>query len=405
MRVAAVTIGLLLLPAPVPAEPAPVPAVSEAPTEQAFQIWLAGFRTRALAAGITAATLYLALADLHMNAVVVDRDRHQTEFTKTLWDYLDTAVSDDRVANGRAAVARNRRLLDAIETRYGVEAEVVAAIWGIESAYGGFRGAIPVVQSLATLAYEGRRGAYFEAELIDALKILQAGHVALKDFNGSWAGASGHTQFMPSSFFAVAQDFRDDGRKDLWTDDPTDALASTAAYLAKNGWTEGQPWGVEVTLPADFPYDQSGERVTKPGADWAALGVRDTGGHVVPDHGPASVLLPAGADGAAFLIFQNFHVIETYNPADAYVIAVGNLSDRLKGGGPIRHSWPRGDRALSYPEKQEMQRLLTAQGFDPGGVDGIMGPNTIAAIRAWQKAQGLIPDGYGSLAMLTRLRG
>jgi lytic murein transglycosylase len=261
-----------------------------------------------------------------------------------------------------------------------------------------------VVASLATLAYDGRRGAFFEGQLLDALKILQAGHVRPADFAGSWAGASGHTQFMPSSFLTYAQDFRGDGRRDLWSDDPTDALASTAAYLRDHGWQKGLPWGMEVVLPEGFDYTLAGERIKKPVAAWTAMGIRDAEGRAILDLGRASILLPAGAEGAAFLIFDNFHVIEKYNTADAYVIAVGHLADRIRGGGPIRHAWPRQDRALTFDEKQEMQALLTDRGFDPGGVDGIMGPNTIQAVRLYQASIGQVPDGYGSLAILEKLR-
>ena len=313
-------------------------------------------------------------------------------------------MSEDRVRNGRAAVEKNRQLLAEIEQRYGVEAEVVAAIWGLESAYGTFRGSTPVIESLASLAYDGRRGSFFEQQLVAALKILQAGHVRLADFTGSWAGAMGHTQFIPTSFLSFAQDFRGDGRRDIWTDDPTDALASTAAYLAEHGWQKGLPWGMEVTLPDGFDYALAGERVKKPVGEWTALGIRDVAGQPVPDLGRSSILLPAGAQGAAFLIFDNFHVIERYNTADAYVIAVGHLADRIRGGPPLRAGWPRDDRALSFAEKQEMQQLLTARGFDSGGVDGIMGPNTIAAIRAFQGSIGALPDGYGSLDILKKLR-
>ncbi|MCR8724795.1 lytic murein transglycosylase [Frigidibacter sp. ROC022] len=376
----------------------------EEPTEAGFRAWLAAFEPRALAAGISQDTLDAAFADVSLNLSVIDKDRNQNEFTKQIWDYLDTAVSEARVQNGRAAMERRRALLDEIEARYGVEAEVVAAIWGLESAYGTFRGNIPIIEALGSLAYEGRRAGFFEAELIAALKILQAGHVRLADFKGSWAGAMGHTQFMPSSFWKFAEDLRGDGKRDIWTDDPTDALASAAAYLAKHGWKKGLPWGIEVTLPMDFPYEQSGERIKKPVSEWMALGVRDVDGRKIPIDAPASVLLPAGWQGAAFLIFDNFHVIERYNTADAYVIAVGSLSDRLRGGPPIRHGWPRQDRALSFEEKRELQALLLARGFDPQGVDGIMGPNTIQAVRLFQKSKGLVPDGYASVAVLELLR-
>lgn len=402
----AVILGIMAGPAGTPPALAEVAVAVNvaAPTEAGFRAWLDGFRARAQAEGIAAGTLDSAFAEVRLNPGVIEKDRNQNEFTRQIWDYLDTAVSEDRVRNGMAALKRHRALLDAIADRHGVDAEVVAAIWGLESAYGGFRGGIPVIEALATLAFDSRRGAYFERELIAALKLLQAGEVAVADFRGSWAGASGHTQFMPSSILALAQDWTGDGRRNLWGDDPADALASTAAYLAKNGWTQGQPWGVEVTLPEDFPWEETGERIRKPVSEWMALGVRDIDGGEVADHGLASVLLPAGHLGAAFLIFANFQVIETYNTADAYVIAVGSLSDRLRGGRAIAHGWPRGDRALTFDEKREMQALLLGKGFDPQGVDGIMGPNTIEAVRRFQKSLGLVPDGYASVAVLDLLR-
>jgi membrane-bound lytic murein transglycosylase B len=214
----------------------------------------------------------------------------------------------------------------------------------------------------------------------------------------------GHTQFMPSSYLAHAQDFTGDGKRDIWSDDPADALASTAAYLKSFGWTKGQPWGMEVVLPDGFDYSLSGERVKKPVDEWRRLGVRTASGGQIPDHGRASILLPAGALGAAFVIFENFHVIEHYNTADAYVIGVGHLADRIAGGPAIKSGWPREDRALSFTEKKEMQRRLLAAGFDPDGLDGIIGPNTIAAVRAYQSSVGLVPDGYASLEILKRLR-
>jgi membrane-bound lytic murein transglycosylase B len=383
------------------------PVETEAVTmgsEQGFQDWVRDFRARALAVGISDTTFAAAFSDTHFDEGIVKKDRNQTEFSKQIWDYLDTAVSEDRVVLGKKALADNKPLLDEIEARYGVAREIVVAIWGLESAYGSYRGSTPVVAALATLAYDGRRGRFFEAQLLAALRILEAGQVRLDDLKGSWAGAMGHTQFMPTSWEAHAVDFRGDGRRDIWGEDPTDALASAAAYLAANGWTTGLPWGMEVTLPTGFDYSQSGERVKKPVSAWTEIGVRDARGAVIPDLGLASVLLPAGHRGAAFLIFSNFQVIETYNTADAYVIAVGHLADRLRGGAPIRSDWPREDRALTGAEKREMQGLLARKGFDPGAVDGIMGPNTIQAVRLYQAAEGLVPDGYGSLAILERLR-
>ncbi len=369
-----------------------------------FRRWVAGFRGRALTAGISAAAFDAAFDGVGYDPRIIEKDRNQSEFTKQIWEYLDSAASEERVRNGRAAVRKNAQLLSEIEARYGVEAEVVAAIWGLESAYGTHRGSEPLIQSLATLAYDGRRGRFFEEQLIAALKIVQAGDVAPARMTGSWAGAMGHTQFIPTSYLAYAQDFRGDGRRDIWSDDPTDALASTAAYLKRFGWKKGQPWGVEVTLPRGFDFSQTGERIKRSPADWAALGVRHVSGAVVPDYGRASILLPAGAQGAAFMIFDNFHVIERYNTADAYVIGVGHLSDRIAGAGPLKSGWPRGDRPLRFVEKQEMQERLTRAGFDTEGIDGVIGPRTIQAIREFQGSVGMAPDGYASFEILRRLR-
>ncbi len=369
-----------------------------------FDRWIQSFRSRAVSQGIRPQVFDAAFQGVRYDADVIQKDRNQSEFTKQIWEYLDSAVSDTRVRNGREALRKHRRLLSEIEARYGVEAEVVTAIWGLESAYGTFRGTTPIISALATLAYDGRRGRFFEQQLVAALKIIQSGDVHPNRMTGSWAGAMGHTQFIPTSYLAYAQDFRGDGKRDIWSDDPTDALASTAAYLARFGWTKGQPWGVEVQLPRGFDYSLTGERIKKSPAEWARLGVRDTRGGTVPNHGRASILLPAGAQGAAFMIFDNFHVIERYNTADAYVIGVGHLSDRIRGDGPLRSGWPRNDRNLRFSEKREMQERLTRAGFDTKGIDGVIGPNTIAAVRAFQRSQGMVPDGYASYEILRRLR-
>ncbi len=373
-------------------------------TAEGLSVWITGFRGRALEQGISAAVFDQAMGGLTFLPDVVVKDRNQNEFTKTIWDYLDSAASESRIVGGQKALRNNLELLERIEAVYGVDKEVVVAVWGLESAYGAVRGDVGTLDALATLAYDGRRGAFFEGELIAALRILQSGDVTVDQMKGSWAGAMGHTQFMPSSYQAFAVDFTGDGKRNIWGDDPTDALASTAAYLAKWGWTKGQTWGVEVALPQGFDYVLSGERVQKTSAEWQALGVAQINGETLPDDGPASVLLPGGARGAAFLIYGNFHVIERYNTADAYVIGIGHLADRIKGAPAIKTSWPREYRALTFPERVEMQQRLTASGFAPGGVDGKVGPLTIAAVKAFQQSVGLIPDGYPSLDILKELR-
>ncbi|MEM1129049.1 MAG: lytic murein transglycosylase [Pseudomonadota bacterium] len=373
-------------------------------TNIGFQSWLNGFAARARAQGIHQSTLNAALSGISYNPDVISRDRNQSEFTKALWEYLDTAVSDTRIRNGRAALRKHDRLLDRIEATYGVDKEVVVAVWGLESSYGDYRGTTPVIEALATLSYDGRRGRFFEQQLIAALKIVQAGDVNPRSMTGSWAGAMGHTQFIPTSYLAYAVDFTGDGKRDIWSENPADALASTAAYLARFGWQTDYPWGVEVVLPRGFNYSAAGGERKRSVSDWTALGVRGLDGRPVPNYGSAAILLPAGAQGPAFMIFRNFDVIERYNAADSYVIAVGHLSDRLKGASSFKQSWPRTDRALRFSERKELQQRLTAAGFNTNGIDGKIGPNTIAAIRRYQSAVGMVPDGYASMELLRRLR-
>ncbi|MFY0621680.1 MAG: lytic murein transglycosylase [Pelagimonas sp.] len=384
------------------AKPA-VPPVSEA-TKARFRRWLTGFLARARSEGIQESTLDRALRSVAYDPEVIQRDSNQSEFTKTLWDYLDSAASDSRIENGQTALRTHAATLQRIEDTYQVDKEVVVAIWGLESAYGTFRGSKPVIQSMATLAFDGRRQKFFEAQLIAALKIIQKGDTEPRNMTGSWAGAMGHTQFMPTSFQTLAVDYTGDGRRDIWSDDPTDALASTANFLKSKGWTYGQPWGVEVHLPSGFDHAQASRKIQRMPSDWARRGVMGINGQPVPEYGTASILLPAGHSGPAFLVFGNFRVIERYNPADAYVIGVGHLSDRLVGGPAIQGTWPRGDRALTRSERKELQRRLTARGFNTRGVDGRIGPRSVQALRDYQKSQGLPQDGYASPGILQRLR-
>lgn len=378
--------------------------VTEVKRADGFGEWIESFEGRARAHGISVGVLEEALKGISYDIDVVNKDRNQSEFTKQIWDYLDSAVSDARVTNGKNALAEYDVLLRKIEKKYGVEKEIVAAIWGLESAFGSMRGNIPTIQALASLSYDGRRSEFFEGQLIAALKILQSGDVSAENMTGSWAGAMGHTQFMPTSFLEYAVDFTGSGKRDIWRDDPTDALASTAAYLHGFGWTTGQPWGVEIALPKGFDYALTGKRIKKPGNAWANLGVRGRHGKIVPNYGLSSILVPAGAEGAAFMIFNNFHILEKYNAADAYVLGVGHLADRMAGGAAIQAEWPRGDMPIGTGHKIQMQKLLTEAGFDTFGTDGIIGPNTISAIRAFQESVGMVPDGYASARILTVLK-
>jgi membrane-bound lytic murein transglycosylase B len=364
-----------------------------------FDAWVEGFRARAAGQGIAPATLDAGLRGVGFLPGVVERDRNQTEFSRSIEDYLSIAASDERVSKGRAALARQAGVLAAIERRYGVPSNVVAAVWGLESLYGERRGDVPVISALATLAYEGRRGAFFESQLVAALKIIQAGDVSASGMTGSWAGAMGHTQFIPTSYLAYAVDFTGDGRRDIWSADPTDALASTAAYLSRSGWVAGQPWGLEVRLPPGISTAGS-----RDASAWAAAGVVAADGGALPPAGSGQILTPAGASGPAFLVFRNFNAILRYNNAQSYALGVGHLSDRLLGRGGIRGSFPPDAQGLSKADRQEIQSRLTRAGFDTEGTDGVIGARTVASIEAYQQSRGLPVTGQATAALLAHLR-
>jgi lytic murein transglycosylase len=369
-----------------------------------YDAWVAGFKGRAASSGISSATIDRAFGSAGYLPGVVELDGKQTEFTRTLEDYLAIAASDERVSMGRSALKRQGATLTAIEGRYGVEAEVVTAVWGLESKYGTRRGDIPVVASTSTLAYDGRRGAFFEKQLMAALRILQRGDTTPDRMVGSWAGAMGHTQFIPTSFEAYAVDFTGDGRRDIWSDDPSDALASTAAYLKRSGWRSGQPWGMEVRLPAGFNTGLAGRGNARGAASWAAMGVTDVNGRAVPDYGSAAILIPQGPRGPAFITYHNFNVILRYNNAESYGIGVGHLSDRIVGKPPVQAAFPPDAQGMTIDDRKELQRRLTSAGFDTEGTDGVIGSNTESAISAYQRANGLSVTGQPSAALLQRLR-
>ncbi|MCL6283307.1 lytic murein transglycosylase [Ruegeria sp. 2012CJ41-6] len=387
-------------PAASPTRPQRMRAVPNA----GYDAWVANFRARAPARGISQPTLERAFQGAGYLPGVIERDRNQTEFKRSLEDYLAIAASDERVSTGKQKLRSHQAVLTRIQQQYGVEPEYVTAIWGLESRYGARRGDVPVVSALSTLAYDGRRGQFFESQLVAALKILQNGDTTPDKMTGSWAGAMGHTQFIPTSYLAYAVDFTGDGRRDIWDDDPTDALASAAAYLRRSGWTPGQPWGVEVQLPPGFNTGLTGRGSKRRPGDWAALGVRDVTGRAVPDYGAASVILPAGASGPAFMIFNNFTVITRYNNSTSYVIGIGHLADRIKGGPPIRGSFPPDAQGMTLKDRKELQTRLTAAGFDTQGADGVIGSNTTSAISAYQRAKGLPVTGQPTQQLLQRLR-
>ncbi|WP_134678538.1 lytic murein transglycosylase [Paracoccus ravus] len=371
-------------------------------SEAGFQNWVNSFRPRALAAGVSPQVFDIAMAGAHFQPSLVALDRRQSEFSKPIWEYLDGATGGSRVSTGREMATNYASTLASIERRYGVPREIVLAVWGMETNYGANRGSTQIIPALATLAYDGRRGEFFSGELVSALRIIQAGDVDNAHMVGSWAGAMGHTQFMPSTFLNHAVDFNGDGRRDIWSNDPTDALASTAAYLRASGWRAGQPWGTEVILPQGFDYNLVSKSVVKPGGYWSSLGVRAANGAAVPT---GALLAPAGARGPAFLITENFRAILEYNTSDSYALAVSYLADRIAGRPYIRGSWPRGERTLSNSEKAEIQRLLMARGFDTGGADGKLGSKSVEAVKGYQRSRGMVPDGYADAALLAMLRG
>jgi lytic murein transglycosylase len=354
--------------------------------------------------GITEANYRRFTAGLTPDLHIMDLLDAQPEFTKATWDYLDLLVSDDRIARGRALLAQYATTFDAMERAYGVDRHIIAAIWGVESNYGTLGGDRPVLRSTATLACVGRRRDYFREEFLSTLDILQRGDIAADRLVGSWAGAFGPTQFMPTTFKRYAVDFDGDGRRDV-IDSVADVIASTANNLKMDGWVAGQSWGYEVALPTNFDYLKADRTQLMTIREWQKLGVRRAGGKPFPRGDErAFLLLPAGARGPAFLMLPNFRVIMKYNPAEAYALAIGHLADRLRGGGPFVHDWPRDERVLTLDERTELQQLLARHGFDVGTPDGFLGPRTRIAIRNYQLSVGLVPDGFASSSVLDRLR-
>jgi len=355
--------------------------------------------------GVTRETFDTHTRDLTPDLRIMDLMDTQPEFTKSFWDYLDLLVNDNRIRRGHEVLAQHRTVFDAMEKAYGVDRHIVTAIWGVESNFGTSGGDRPVVRSTATLACVGRRRNYFRDEFLAALEILNRGDISPDRLKGSWAGAFGPTQFMPTSFKRFAVDFDGDGRRDV-VDSPADLIGSTANNLKVDGWIPGQTWGYEVTLPAGFNYLLADSATSMTVREWERLGVARVGGKAYPRPADrAYLLIPAGAGGPVFLMLNNFRVLMKYNPAEAYALAIGHLADRMRGDGPIVTAWPRHERVLTAAERYELQQHLVRLGFDIGGQpNGRINAKSRSAIKGFQVSQSIVPDGFASADMLERLR-
>ena len=388
-----------------PAVSIPITPIPAKPTsgDPKFDAFLEQARITALGQGITAATFDSATAGLRPIASIAAMNANQPEFSKPVWAYLDSAVSARRVKDAQLMLARYGDVLARIEAASGVPKEILVAVWGMETDYGADNGSMNIFAALATLAYDGARADYARPEFFAALKIYQDQHYALSQMTASWAGAFGQTQFTPTTFLKYAADGDGDGQIDLWRSAP-DALASAARLLADQGWQKGQPWGFEVKLPANFAYEDADTDTQKPLSEWRARGVKTADGAALPGGADsAAIYLPAGAHGPAFLLFPNFSVILKYNNAASYALAVALLADRMAGGDGVKHAWPRGERALSRNERISFQADLNKAGFDSGTPDGVLGRKTRSALRQYQKARGLVADGFPTTAMLDGL--
>ena len=363
---------------------------------------LAELRGEATANGISTKTFDAATATLEPDQSVLDAMAAQPEFEAPVWDYLARLVDDKRISEGKANLIAWRKTLTRAEKQFGVDRETIVAVWGVETDYGRIMGQRPLIRSLATLSCFGTRQRYFRTELVAALKILQAGDVKPNAFKGSWAGAFGHTQFMPSTFARFAVDFDRDGRRDLFASIP-DALASVGNYLKGSGWIPGQHWGFEVRPPPSYD-GPSGRHNKRELEEWKQLGIHRANGKPLEGHGMAALLLPTGTRGPAFLVFKNFDAIHSYNASESYALAIAHLSDRLRGWGPIKAKWPTDDPILSRTERVELQSRLLERGFYGGVPDGIIGSRTVAAIKDFQKSAGIPADGYASAQVLKALR-
>ena len=366
--------------------------------ERAFEIFIQEIKQEATKDGIDAAHLK-ALDALTPDPEVQRLAARQPEYVKPIWAYLTHMVTQERLSLGREQLKAREAFLDGLESKYGVPRGILIAIWGVETNYGGNKGSFSVLRSLATLGYEGKRADFGRQQLLYALRILQSGDVALADFKGSWAGAMGHTQFITTTYADYAADGTSDGIKDIWTE-PRDALASAAYYLKRMGWQHGLVWGFEVAVPDDFNFAEARIKNAKPVSYWTDKGVRVNGDEIDEKLGDVSIFAPAGLRGPVFLLTKNFRVLLRYNTAPAYALAVGHLSQRFFGAAPFNRAWPNADRPLLPDEIAELQRRLRKAGYDTGDIDGVLGRQTIAAVRDYQKDRGLAADGFATPGLL-----
>jgi membrane-bound lytic murein transglycosylase B len=402
MRIArTLTLALSLLAL---AAPAVIGLPHRAEAAQTFGQWIERFWPTARAAGIKRETYDRAFKDMTPDPKVIEAANFQPEYKKPIGEYVDRVVSDKRVTGGKQKLEENKALLDILEKRYGVDRTIIVAIWGVESNYGTQPGDMNVIRSLATLAYYNTKASFARQQLITALKILQRGDISVEAMNGSWAGAMGHTQFIPTTYQAYAVDYDGDGKRNIWADVP-DALASTASYLKHSNWQAGQTWGYEVTLPKGLNPKKYSERTLKSLGEWQKLGVRRVNSEAFPRPGDkAGLYAPAGTAGPVFLVLNNFRSILRYNNATSYALGVGHLADRLKGYGPFVHPWPTDENHLSLDQRVELQKLLVAKGLLVGDADGIIGPATLEAVRTFQRGKGMPVDGFPSRTILEMLR-
>jgi lytic murein transglycosylase len=375
-----------------------------APAQADFRACLDGLRSQAAAKGVSGATYDAVTRGVRPDMEVLELMNNQPEFKTPIWDYLGFLVDEERVEDGRAAMRRHAQALAQAEARFGVDRHIIAAVWGVESNFGKDIGRRPLVQSLATLScVPNRRQGYFRGEFFATLKIIDDGHVRADRLTGSWAGAFGHTQFMPSTFLRLAVDLDGDGRRDV-VDSVPDALGSTANFLKKAGWNNALPWGYEVRLSPGYA-GASGRKDKRPISAWAAAGITRIDGRALSGDYAAGLLLPAGASGPAFLVTKNFDALYSYNAAESYGLAIAVLSDRLRGASGIRTPWPTDDPPLSRAERRELQRLLAARGYDVGEPDGRIGEKSRSAIKAVEQQVGMRPTGRAGGKVLAALRG